>query len=134
MANVKLISKSNVDGFTMIQETADREGGKNVLFITDNINSKTYWESKNVKAELYQSIDDLVIRDIRMKHKDTKYIFLSSPKLINRYYNETVNVKRIKANELFTDFDSTVYILSTYHTSGSIVSNSKRLDNMLVRR
>ena len=129
MLNVKLFNKSNFDAFSMIHEVLEEKGVQNILIITDNCDTQKYWESKNVRVELTRSIDDNVISYMYPRYKLVDTILITSPKLIDRYYNETVNVKVNKAREFFTGFNSNIYILSNYPTVAHIVSNTEKLVN-----
>lgn len=128
MLNVQLVKKTNFEGFTMLQEAVNEKGVHNVLIITDSEDTKKYWESKNVRVELTRSIDDTVVSSLRPSYKDVDTIFITTPKMIARYFNETVNVKRVKAEEMFHAFNSTIYILSDYSNVSNVVSNSDRTD------
>ena len=130
MLNVQLIRKTNFEAFTMVQETVNEKGVQNVLLITDSGDAQKYWESKNVRVELIRSIDDSVIKDLYPQYGKVDTIIITSPKLIARYYNETVNVKVNKAKDLFTSFNSNIYILSDYANVSSIVSHSSRTDSL----
>ena len=91
-----------------------REG--KILFITDK--PKLVDELGNINkdklvVESMTNLDKAAINKLRKANSDVKNVIIHSGRIIDRYYNELLNIKRVKAKEYFEGWgDVTVTILS----------------------
>ena len=91
-----------------------REG--KILFITDK--PKLVDELGNINkdklvVECMTNLDQAAINKLRKANSDVKNVIIHSGRIIDRYYNELLNIKRVKAKEYFEGWgDVTVTILS----------------------
>lgn len=123
MANVILQKMPQTVGLATVLIVRKDTVGK-TLVITDNEEINDYMKSKGEEVILLCSLGQIEASQLYTTHKDYDRIIITSPKIIARYYNETVGVKVNKAKELFEGFNADIIILSTYENNVSIVSNS----------
>ena len=99
-----------------------------VVFITENqvvCNNTNNLKKDDLVAVNVTNINHSEVTKIRQAHPDTKTVIIQSPKQIDRYFNEILNVKRIKAREHFVNWDVNVVMLSETLVCDSMVSNRR---------
>ena len=99
-----------------------------VVFITENqvvCNNTNNLKKDDLVAVNVTNINHSEVTKIRQAHPDTKTVIIQSPKQIDRYFNEILNVKRIKAREYFVNCDVNVVLLSETLVCDSMVSNRR---------
>lgn len=107
-----------------------REG--KILFITDK--PKLVDELGNINkdklvVECMTNLDQAAINKLRKANSDVKNVIIHSGRIIDRYYNELLNIKRVKAKEYFEGWnDITVTILSKNEGRNAIMSNNDRIN------
>lgn len=99
-----------------------------VVFITENqvvCNNTNNLKKDDLVAVNVTNINHSEVTKIRQAHPDAKTVIIQSPKQIDRYFNEILNVKRIKAREHFVNWDVNVVMLSETLVCDSMVSNRR---------
>lgn len=130
MANIITIKGSHdFETFNMIREKINERGAHNILVLTDSDTFKSHWEEKNVRVELIKNINHDTIIDIEKLYKNVDTIIVSSIRMINRFYTETLNVKIINAKQLFEEFNSTVILVSEFNNLATEISNREIVHN-----
>ena len=128
MANVtirKITREEKVNIQSLLQSyTVD---GK-VVFITENqvvCDNTNNLKKDDLVAVNVTNINHSEVTKIRQVHPDAKTVIIQSPKQIDRYFNEILNIKRIKAREHFVNWDVNVVMLSETSVCNSMVSNRR---------
>ena len=109
-----------------------REG--KILFITDK--PKLVDELSNINkdklvVECTTNLDQAGINKLRNNNSDVKNVIIHSGRIIDRYYNELLNIKRVKAKEYFEGWnDVTVTILSKNEGKNAIMSNNDKINGI----
>lgn len=121
----KITREEKVDIKSVLQPyTVD---GK-VVFITenqivcDNINNL---KKDNLVAVNVTDVNHSQVTKIRLAHPDAKTVVIQSPRQIDRYFNETLNIKRIKAREHFVNWEVNVIMLSDTAVSNAMITHRR---------
>ena len=128
MANViirKITREEKVNINSLLQSYA--VDGK-VVFITENevvCENTNNLKRDDIVAVNVMNINHSEVTKIRLAHPDTKTVIIQSPKQIDRYFNETLNIKRLKARDHFVNWDVNAVILSETAVSNAMISISR---------
>lgn len=110
---------------TLMQYSRD---GK-VVFVTEVpelTNELNNLKKSKLAAVCMSNVGQSEIFKLKSEYPDAKTVVFHSGRLIDRFYNEILNVKKNKLKDYFESWDVNVIILSKNEGMNAIMSNNKR--------
>lgn len=137
MAKVKIKNVEKQKFADMKSLLAEITAGKQTLFVTDKNELAENLKMENVFPVVKTSLDYSSIIKLKIEFdKKVDMVIIHSGRLIDRYLNETLNIKRIKSNDYFLGWKDTteVFILSPFEGTDAMMSHNNDINGKSYKR